>query len=143
MRNKFAHDDEVFEADSLFEFNVHTFCRTRNEEVSVEFLAEFLHLSKTSLQTFCCTAHTYIVPHDATEFLVDRIYRALTLNCEELLDTCLNCFLSCLEFGEVCREAGNCNLVRKVVLNCVGKYEVTISKTLHQRRSTEAVCTVV
>ena len=100
--DKFAHDDEVFEADSLFEFNIHTFCRTRNEEVSVEFLAEFLHLSKTCLQAFSCTTHTYVVPHDTTEFLVERVNRTLTLDSEELLDACLNSIFCSLEFGEVC-----------------------------------------
>ncbi len=40
-------------------------------------------------------------------------------------------------------KRGDLNLVSQIVLDRVGQYEVTVSETLHQSRSTEAVSTVV
>ena len=77
------------------------------------------------------------------ELLVDRVYRACTLDSHELVDLVLNLLLGLYELGQVGREAGNLDLVAEVVLDSVGKHEVTISKTLHEGRSTETVSTVV
>ena len=74
---------------------------------------------------------------------MDRVYRACTLDSHELVDLVLNLLLGLYELGQVGREAGNLDLVAEVVLDSVGEHEVTIGKTLHERRSTETVSTVV
>ena len=66
-----------------------------------------------------------------TKFLVDAVDRLLTLDVEQVVDVLLNASLGFLEFGEVSAETGNSDLVAEVVLNRVGKYEVTISQALH------------
>ena len=78
-----------------------------------------------------------------TQFLVDRIYRLLTLDIHHPVNLVLDSFLGYCKFRQVGREAGNCNLVGQIVLNSVRQYKVTVSQTLHQCGSTEAVCTVV
>ena len=78
-----------------------------------------------------------------TQFLVDRINRFITLYAHELVDLSLNSFFRFRKFGKVSRETGNSNLVCQIVLDSVRQYEVTVGQTLHQCRSTKAVCTVV
>ena len=141
--DEFAHEDEVFEADSLFEFHVNAFGGAGNEEILVERLAQGFEFGKAFLQAFGGAAHAHVFPHDVAEFLVDRIHGTLALDGEELVDACLDGIFGSLELGQVGGEAGNGDLVAEVVLNGVGQHEVTVGKTLHEGGSTEAVCAVV
>ena len=141
--DEFAHEDEVFEADSLFEFHVNAFGGAGNEEILVERLAQGFEFGKAFLQAFGGAAHAHVFPHDVAEFLVDRIHGTLALNGEELVDACLDSIFGSLELGQVGGEAGNGDLVAEVVLNGVGQHEVTVGQALHEGGCAEAVCTVV
>ena len=74
---------------------------------------------------------------------MDTVHRAVTLNSHELLDLLGDTLLCLSELWEVGGHTRNADLVAQVVLDSIRQYEVTISQTLHQRRSTEAVSTVV
>ena len=143
VSHQFTDTDEVFQTQCLFEFYVQIPSVTRNTEVAIECLADFLQLSDSCSQRFLSTTHTYEVPHDETHFLMDRVNRTLTLDVHQLFDTSSQCLFSSFEFRQVCREAWNLDLVCQVVLDCVRQYEVTVCQTLHQCRCTQAVCTVV
>ena len=78
-----------------------------------------------------------------TQFLVDRINRFFTLDTHELVDLSLNCFFCFSKFRKISRETRNSDLICQIILDCIRQYEVTVSQTLHQCRSTEAVCTMV
>ena len=70
---KLTHENEVTEVDCLIKLNIQAFLLTRDKEVSVEFLAESLQLFETFLESFFGTTHTYILPHNMTQLLVDRV----------------------------------------------------------------------
>ena len=89
------------------------------------------------------SSHTYVVPHDAAKFLVDRIYRLLTLDVHHPVDLVVDSLFCFSKFRKIGREARNSDLVGQVVLDSVRQYEVTVGQTLHQCRCTEAVGTVV
>ena len=84
-----------------------------------------------------------MLPHDVAKLLVDRVYRALTLDTHQAVDFLLNALLSLLKLLEVGREAGPERLVGQIVLDGVGKHKVTVSQALHERGSTQTVGTVV
>ena len=129
--------------DSLVQLDVQTFLGTGDEEVLVELLADSLQELQTFLQTLLGTTHTYMLPHDVTQLLVDRVNRALTLDVHQTVNLCLNSLLGSLELGQVGRQASPQLLVGQVVLDSIGKYEVTIGQALHKSRSTQTVSTVV
>ena len=143
VSHKFTHEDEVFETKCLLEFHIHTVFCARDAKFLVESLAEFLEQAKTLDETFFRASHTHVFPHDVTEFFVDAVYTALAADCEKTIDAFAHVLFCSLKFGEVSREARNGDLVSEVILNRVRKHEVTIGQTLHECRSTEAVCTVV
>ena len=74
VSDEFAHSDEIVQAQSLLQFDVHAFRRTRDEQVSLELLTNLLQQFQRCLQTFFRTAHADIFPHDMTQFLVDGIH---------------------------------------------------------------------
>ena len=143
VSDELTHSDEVVQTDSLVQLDVHAFLVTGDEEVGIELLADFLHLGDTLLQAFSCTGHTYVVPHDAAELLVDRVNRTLTLDVHQLVNLSLDSLLGLDELGQILREAGNSNLVGQIVLDSIRKHEVTVGQSLHEGRSTKAVSTVV
>ena len=143
VSDELTHDDEVAEVDSLVKLYVETFLGAWHEEVGVEFLAELLHELQAFLKSFLGTTHTYMLPEDVTELLVDRVNGTLTLDVEQTCKLCVNCLLCLCKLWHISRETWPDRLVSEVVLDSVREYEVTISKTLHESGSTETVCTVV
>ena len=141
--HEFAHEDEVFQTECLFEFHVYAFLAAGHEEFFVERLAHLFEEVEGFFETFLGATHTHILPHDVAEFFVERVDRTLTTDVEEAVDATLHILLCGFKFGEVGREAGHGDLVGQIVLDGVGEHEVTIGKTLHEGRSTEAVGTVV
>ena len=138
-----THGEEVTQVDSLVEFDVQALLRSRNEQVGIELLLKLMHLLQTSLQALSGAAHTYILPHDVTQLLVDRVNRTLTLDVEQTIELCIHLLLSLCKLRQIGRNLGPYSLVSQVVLDGVRQYEVTISQTLHQRRSTQTVSTMV
>ena len=102
--DKLTHKDEVTEVNSLVKLYIETFLSSWNEEVSVELLTESLDELDTLFKTFLGTTHTYMLPKDMTELLVDRIHRTLTLDVEETCELCINCLLSLVELWHISRE---------------------------------------
>ena len=84
-----------------------------------------------------------MLPHDVAKLLVDRIDRALALDAHQAVDFLLYALLSLVELRTVCWNLRPDSLVSKIVLDGVRKNEVTVSKTLHEGRSTETVSTMV
>jgi succinate dehydrogenase / fumarate reductase, flavoprotein subunit len=66
--------DEISQADCLFKFHIQFISFTRNAKVAPEGLSYFFQFSQSSSQRFLGTSHTYEVPHDVTQFLVNRVY---------------------------------------------------------------------
>ena len=143
MGNEFAHGEEVAEVDCLVELDVETFLCARHEKVGVEFLLQFLHLGDTGLQSLGCAAHTYVFPHDVSEFLVDRVDRTLTLDVEQTCEFCIHSLLCFGKLRQVGRYFWPYSLVGKVVLNSVRQNEISVGQSLHQCGCTEAVGSVV
>ena len=108
-----------------------------------ELLAKCLDLRDSGLERLLRTSHTYILPHDVAQLLVNIVYRLLTIDRHQLLDLLLHGLLSLVECRGIHVYLRSLNLLREVVADRVGKYEVTISQTLHQCRSTQTVSTVV
>ena len=138
-----THGEEVAEVDSLVELDVQTFLRSRNEQVGVELLLQLVHLLQTSLQALSGATHTHVLPHDVAEFLVDRVNGALTLDVQQTILLLINLLLSLSELRQIGRDLRPDSLVGQIVLDGVRQHEVTIGQTLHQRRSTQTVGTVV
>ena len=65
------------------------------------------------------------------------------MDAHEAVDAVINILLSLFELRKVSTEAWHLNLVCKVVLYRVRKHEITISKTLHESRSSKTISTVV
>ena len=141
--HEFAHEDEVFETQSLFEFHVHAVGCAGDEEVGEERLANLLEEGEGFLESRFGAAHAHIFPHDVSEFLVDAVDRALTIDGKEAIDALAHVLLGGFEFGKLGGEAGHGDLVGKIVLNRVGQHEISVGQPLHEGRSTEAVGTVV
>ena len=78
-----------------------------------------------------------------TQLLVDRVNRTLTMDTHQAINLCTDSLLSLIKLRAIgwnlCPEC----LISKIVLNSIWQHKVTISKTLHQSRSTKAVSTVV
>ena len=129
--------------DSLVKLYVQTLLRARHEQVGIELLLQLVHLLQTCLQAFSGAAHADILPHDVTELLMDGVNRALTLNIEQAVKLCIHLLLSLVKLRTVCGNLRPNSLVSQVVLDGVRQHEVTIGQTLHQRRSTQTVGTVV
>ena len=128
---------------AFFKLGVEVVGRTHDAQVSVEFLAYFGNLVNGFDKALQSAAHTYEVPHDMAEFLVQLVGRLGTLDCHEFGDTLAYALLGGVEFGSIGGETRHLDLVAEIVLHCVGQHEITVSKTLHQRGSAQAVCTVV
>ena len=87
--------------------------------------------------------HTAVIPNDAPDFAVEVIGRTSSLDIDVALITGLRRQLGRLE----CRMIGTWNrLIQhwcKIVANCVRQHKVPVGQTLHQRRSTQTVCSVI
>ena len=141
--HEFAHEDEVFETQCLFEFHVHALGSAGDEEIGEEGLAKLLEEGECLFEAFLGATHTDVFPHDVAEFLVDAVHRALTLDGKEAFDAFAHMLFGGFEFGKFRREAGNGDLVGEIVLDRVGQHEVSIGQSLHESRSAEAVGTVI
>ena len=141
--HEFAHEDEVFETQCLFEFHVHALGRAGDEEIGEEGLAKFLEEGECLFEPLLGATHADVFPHDVAEFFVDTVDRALTLDGKEAFDAFAHMLFGGFKFGKLRREAGNSDLVGEIVLDRVGQHEVTVGQSLHEGRSTEAVGTVI
>ena len=97
LSHKFTYIEEIFKSESFLEFLVEFILGTGYAYSLPEFFAEFLNLSDTFLKSFCSTTHTDVLPHDVSEFLVDRINRLCTLDSEESVNSVLDSLLSSIE----------------------------------------------
>ena len=141
--HQLAELQEVSQTQCLLQLNVERISRTYKFQIRPELLAQSLNLNDCLLQRLLGTSHTYVVPHNVAQTLVDIVNRLLTLDSKQLLDLLLNsllCLVKRLGSGIYLRSL---NLCRQVVANGVGQYEVTVSQTLHQSRSTQTVSTVI
>ena len=96
--HKFSDIEEVLKTESLLKLLVELILCSCHADSLPEFLTESLDLLNSLFKTFCCTGHTDVLPHNVSEFLMDSINRLCTLDSEKFVNTCLNCFFSCLEF---------------------------------------------
>src|SRR5699024_7353705 len=94
--------DEISQADCLFKFYIQFISFTRNAKVAPEGLSYFFQFSQSSSQRFLGTSHTYKVPHDVTQLLVNRVYRTMTLDIHQSLDLIVYSLFGSYEFGKVC-----------------------------------------
>ena len=67
----------------------------------------------------------------------------MTLDAHQAVHPLLALSLGSVKLRSVGGEVRHRDLVAKIVLDGIGKHEVTVGKTLHEGRSTEAVCAVV
>ncbi len=74
---------------------------------------------------------------------MDVVHRLLALDREELGDLLLHVLFSLVESRRVGLYLRSLDLVREVVADGVGQYEVAVGKTLHQGRSAQTVGAVV
>ena len=78
-----------------------------------------------------------------TQLLVDRVNRTLTVDIHQAINLCIDSLLCLFKLRTVDWNLCPKCLISKIVLNSIRQYEVTISKTLHQSRSTKTVSTMV
>ena len=86
---------------SLVKLSIETFLRTRNEEVGLKLLAQFLDQLKTLFKSFSRTAHAYMLPHDVSEFLVYGVDRAFSLDVHQPVYLCLYALLCLVKLRQV------------------------------------------
>ena len=135
--------DKVDQTESLFKFYVQFVYFTRDAYVGPEVFFHFLDTAQSFLQRFFGTSHTYKIPHDVTQFLVDGVNRVFTVNGFDFLNLILDSFFGCYEFRKVGRETRNLDLIGQIVLDSVWQYEISVGQTLHQRGCTQTVGTVI
>src|SRR5690606_41891098 len=71
--HQLADFNEVSKAVGLFKFNIHSVVRSRDTNISPEFLLNLPNPFKSLLKTFLIAGHTYEVPHYKTQLLVNTI----------------------------------------------------------------------
>ena len=129
-------------ANSTFEVLVEGTFGTEHVDVFPEFGTEGRNLLEGGLEAGLVTGHAHVFPHDVTEFTMDIVNSAVTLDGEELVDAFFGLLLAVFERG-----IGFGNLLelgaREVAADGERNDEVTVGEALHKSRSAEAVCTVV
>ena len=135
--------DEVCQTQCLLQLDILINSLTRNKYIGPELLLQRFQLLDSLLQALRITCHTNVLPHDVTQLTMDGINRFLTLDAHQLIDAILDSLLSLSKLRQLCAETRHLNLVGQIVLDRVGQYEVTVCQTLHQRRCTQAVRTVI
>ena len=83
------------------------------------------------------------IPDEDRDFYLERRYPAFGNLCPRDIASRAAKERCDAGYGVGTGNAGHLDLVAEVVLHCVGKHEVTVGKTLHERGSSEAVCAVV
>ena len=117
---------------SLVELDVESLLCAWHEEVGVELLAYVLQKLEAFLESFLCTSHADVLPHDVSELLVYGVDRALALDVEDTVLLCVDCLLCLIKLWEVGRETWPYLLVGEIVLYGVWEDEVTVGETLHE-----------
>ncbi len=138
----FGEFEEVSHSAGAFEVLVEGTFGTEHVDVFPEFGTEGRNLLEGGLEAGFVTGHAHVFPHDVTEFTMDIVNSAVTLDGEELVDAFFGLLLAVFERG-----IGFGNLLelgaREVAADGERNDEVTVGETLHQSRSAEAICIVV
>ena len=82
----FGEFEEVSNAASTFEVLVEGTFGAEHVDVFPEFLTECRNLFESRLEAGFVTSHANVFPHDVTEFTMDIVNSAVTLDGEELVD---------------------------------------------------------
>ena len=93
----FGEFEEVSHAAGTFEVLVEGTFGTEHVDVLPEFFAESRNLLESSFQTLLVTSHAHVFPHDVTEFTMDIVNSAVTLDGEELVDAFFGLLLAVFE----------------------------------------------
>jgi hypothetical protein len=145
VAHHFAKLDEVRHAAGLFELHVDRIARAGDQHAlagSPEFLADFGDALNRAIEACARAGHAALVPHDLAELAVERIDRALALDRKHAADALAGFGFGLFELRQVgVHRAGL--LADEVVGDGRGNHEVAIGKALHERRSAEAVGTVI
>ena len=141
--HKFADFEEILETESFFEFLVEFELGSGNLYVLIEVLLEVLDETDSLLETFGVTCHSDILPHNVTEFLMDGIHGFGTIDGEEFVDSFLNGLFRNDEFLRADIGLGLRKLLGKVIADCNGNYEISVSESLHKSGCSESVSTVI
>ena len=142
-RHQFAQFEEIGQTQCLFQFDVEVVGPAHDLHVLPELLAQRLNLDDRLFERLLGAGHTDVLPHDVAQLLVDVVHRLLAVDRQQLLDFGAHALLGLVEGGRVGLHLRGLDLVRQVVADGVGQHEVTVGKTLHQRRSTQTVGSVI
>ena len=95
----FGELEEVSHAAGAFQVLVEGTFGTEHVDVFPEFGTEGRNLLESGLQAGFVTSHAHVFPHDVTEFTMDIVNSAGTLDGEELVDAFFGLLLAVFERG--------------------------------------------
>ncbi len=78
-----------------------------------------------------------------SQLLVNMIYGVFSPDLHQPVKFVVDLFFGLVEFRSIRFEARNIDLVCQIILYRIGQHKVSVRKSLHKRRSAEAVCTMV